>query len=150
LLLGWSHHSKNYAVIDTKYPYLKWQWIFCFWCIFFVFPLTPTIPVSNLTIYIWVTWLESYKKQELLTLHEHLGSPPVFGGVHVLFIFLVFCVVLWVCFSSCVLYAQCCQCLWIVHSWFPPLVFSNVYLARLLLWYCLAVLVDWLISKEKI
>ena len=51
LLLGWSHHSKNYPVIVTKYPYLKWQWIFCFLCIFFVFPLTPTIPLSNLSIY---------------------------------------------------------------------------------------------------
>jgi hypothetical protein len=25
----------------------------------------------------------SYKKQELLSLREHLGSPPVFGGAHV-------------------------------------------------------------------
>jgi hypothetical protein len=29
--------------------------------------------------------------------------------------------------SSCVLCTQCCQCLWIAHSWFPPSVFSNVY-----------------------
>ena len=42
---------QNYAVIVTKYPYLKWQWIVCFWCIFFFFPLTPTIPLSNLTLY---------------------------------------------------------------------------------------------------
>jgi hypothetical protein len=28
---------------------------------------------------------------------------------------------------SCVLCAQCCLCLWIVHSWLPPSVFSNIY-----------------------
>ena len=30
--------------------------------------------------------------------------------------------------SSCVLCAQYCKCLWIVHSWLPPSSFSNVYL----------------------
>ena len=34
-----------------------------------------------------------YRKQELLTLREQLGSPPVFDG-SVLLIFLAFCVVL--------------------------------------------------------
>jgi hypothetical protein len=38
-----------------------------------------------------------YKKKELLTLHEHLGSPLVFGGVCVAhlfsFLYCVFCVV---------------------------------------------------------
>ena len=29
--------------------------------------------------------------------------------------------------SSCVLCARSCQCLWIVHSWLPHSVFSNVY-----------------------
>jgi len=29
---------------------------------------------------IWVTRWVSYKKQELLTAREHVGSPPVFGG----------------------------------------------------------------------
>ena len=29
-------------------------------------------------LYIWVTWRVSYKRQELLTLREHLSSPPVF------------------------------------------------------------------------
>ena len=28
-------------------------------------------------LFIWVTWRVSYKKQELLTLHEHLSSPTV-------------------------------------------------------------------------
>ena len=30
-----------------------------------------------------VTWRVSYKRQELLTSHEHMGSPSVFGGVRV-------------------------------------------------------------------
>ena len=48
----------------------------------------------------------SYKKQELLTLHEHLSSPPVFDG-SVLFIFL-FCVCV---FLLCVFtfYVPCCD-----------------------------------------
>jgi hypothetical protein len=47
------------------------------------------------TVYTWVTRSVSYKKQELLTLHEHLSSPSVFfGGVLVAHLFLLFCVVL--------------------------------------------------------
>ena len=46
-------------------------------------------------LYIRVAWRVSYKKQQLLTLRDHLSSPPFFGvyfgGV---LIFLVFCVVL--------------------------------------------------------
>jgi hypothetical protein len=33
----------------------------------------------------------SYKKQELFTIREHLGSPEVFGGVRVAYIFCVVC-----------------------------------------------------------
>jgi len=42
----------------------------------------------------------------VLTLREHQGS--------VLFIFLGFCFVLcmWVWTSFCVMWAQCCECLW--------------------------------------
>jgi hypothetical protein len=29
------------------------------------------------------------------------------------------CIVLFCLTSSCVLYSQCCHCLWIVHSWLP-------------------------------
>ena len=46
-----------------------------------------------------VPWRVSYKKQELLTLREHLGLPPGFGG-SVLFIFLVFCIDVFVLFVS--------------------------------------------------
>jgi len=46
---------------------------------------------------IWITWRVSYKKQELLTLCEHLCSPLVFDGVRVAHS-LGFCVVLFVLF----------------------------------------------------
>ena len=57
--------------------------------------------------------LAGVRRQELLTLREHMCSSPVFGGVRVaqpLVLFVVFYLS-----SSCVL-CVCCQCLWIVHS----------------------------------
>jgi len=54
------------------------------------FPLSLPIPLSYLTVYISNT----YKKQELHVLREHLSSPPFFLVGSVLPIFLVFCVVL--------------------------------------------------------
>ena len=80
LLLGWSHSYKNYMVVITigltvtKYPYLKWQWIFYFLHRYFVSSITAKTFYQN-WLYIWVTQRVSYKKQELLTLHEHLSSP---------------------------------------------------------------------------
>ena len=56
----------------------------------------------------------SYKYQELLTIREHLRSPPVFGLSPCLLIFLVFCIVFFVCLCS-VSCVHCCPCLWIVH-----------------------------------
>ena len=41
----------------------------------------------------------SYKKQELLILREHLGSPPVFGGVHVAHLLSCLCCVVLLCFG---------------------------------------------------
>ena len=42
---------------------------------------------------LWLTWRVSCKRKELLTLREHLGSPPVLVG-SVLRILFAFCVVL--------------------------------------------------------
>jgi hypothetical protein len=64
---------------------------------------------------------------------ESSSLPPVVSTrTHVLFTFLgvclrivvsnTYCVVFFVCLflsTSCVLYTQCCQVLWIIHSWFP-------------------------------
>jgi hypothetical protein len=43
------------------------------------------------TYCIWVTRRVSYKKQELLTIREHLSSPLVFGGVRVAHLFSLLC-----------------------------------------------------------
>jgi hypothetical protein len=72
-------------------------------------------------------WL-SDKKQELLTLREHLSSLPVFGGVRVahLFIFLCCVFVLFV-FVLCLVYSMLplsLDCPLLIS----PTVFSNVYL----------------------
>jgi len=96
----WSHRYKNVTVVITiivvtKHPYLRWQWIFYFLRRCFLF----SIPANTFTEhdYIWITRRPSYK-QEPLTLREHLGLPPVFGGVRVANLLLVFCVVFFVLF----------------------------------------------------
>ena len=101
----------------TKYPYLKWKWIF--YILTYIFLLYHCQDFYRMWLYIWVTRWMSYKKQELFTLSEHLGSPSVFGGVHIAHLFSFLC-----CFllsSSCLLCTQSCLCLWIA-----PSVFSNV------------------------
>jgi len=50
-------------------------------------------------------------------------------------------------YLSSVLCAQCCQCLRIVHSWFPLRFFSNIYLSCVLCahcWHCLRIVHSWL------
>jgi hypothetical protein len=75
---------KNYTVvitiwlIATKYPYLKWQWIFYFLRICFLSSITAKT-IYRTWLYVWVTRQLSYMKQELLTLPGHLSSPPVFS-----------------------------------------------------------------------
>ena len=53
---------------------------------------------------IWITWLVFYKRQELLTLHEHLGSPLDLLAGSMLLIFSVFCDVLYYLFFFFALY----------------------------------------------
>jgi len=54
----------------------------------------------------WVTWRISYKKQELLTIREHLSSPLVFGNVRIADLLLVFCAV-FVCMFVCLRHVSC-------------------------------------------
>jgi len=63
-----------------------------------------------------VTLRVSYKRQELLTLREHLGSPPVFGGSRFL-VFVVVCVCV-ICFVLCLVYPMLSVSL-VVHSLSP-------------------------------
>ena len=90
-------------------------WLVCL-CLF-VIMVSKACFIVCFILTIWVTWQVSYKRQEMLTIHKHLGSPPVFGE-SVLLIFLVFCVVFFVLFV-CVLCSQYYQFLWIVYSWLP-------------------------------
>ena len=69
---------------------------------------------------IWVTLRMYYNKQGLLTVRERLGSLSICGGIRVAHHFSFLCCVMLFVFclsSSCVLCAQCCQNLWIVHRW---------------------------------
>ena len=96
---------------------------FPFYVDLFFLPLSPTRHLPDLAI--WIIWRMSSKKQEPVTLHYHLGSSPVFFVVdpcYSSFLFSVLCCDFFLLFSfsfSCVLCAQWCQCLWIVHSWLP-------------------------------
>ena len=49
---------------------------------------------------------------ETASLRENLGTPPGFGEIRVAHLILLCCALLSL---SCVLCAQCCQCLWIVN-----------------------------------
>ena len=55
-----------------------------------------------------------YKRQELITVHEHLDTFPVIGGVLVAHHFSFLCFVFFS--SSCVICIECCQFLWNNHS----------------------------------
>ena len=51
-------------------------------CWHFVFRIVPSSKISMTTIR-YIILSVSYKKQELLTLHRHLNSPPIFWlGLH--------------------------------------------------------------------
>ena len=75
-MIGWNHHCKHSTVVITKwltvtkYAFLKWQWTFSFIRRFFSFLFDQQT----------FTGLD-YEKQELLTLHAHLDSLPVFSWV---------------------------------------------------------------------
>ena len=72
--------------------------------------------ISNLPCYI-LSHHGSNIRQEMPTLREHLDCNPVFGWVRVSHHFSFLCCVCCLFLSSsCVLCAQCCQRLWIVHS----------------------------------
>ena len=46
-----------------------------------------------------ITWRMSYRKQELLTIREHMGSPSIFHRIRVAHLFMFLCFVLF-CFVS--------------------------------------------------
>ena len=73
---------------------------------------------------IWVAWRVAYKRQEQLTLREHLSSSQVFGRVCVAHLFrLLGCVVFFVLSYFLFLLAVFLDCPFL----FTPMGFSNVY-----------------------
>jgi hypothetical protein len=65
-------------------------------------------------------WQVSYKKQELLTFREHLGSPPIFGVVRVVHLLSCLCWVLFV-FILCLVWAMLpisLDCPFSISLWF--------------------------------
>jgi hypothetical protein len=90
----WSHCCTNSTVVITiwlsvtKYPYLKWQWIFYFLRIFLLLSITAK---TFTRLYIWVTRRVSYQKQELLTLRKHMSATRFLCGVFVAHLFSFSC-----------------------------------------------------------
>jgi hypothetical protein len=66
----------------TKCSYLNWQQIFYYLRRRFLFSIAAQ-DFYRTWLYIWVTWWVIYKKQELLTLREHLRSPSVFLSTNI-------------------------------------------------------------------
>jgi hypothetical protein len=73
--------------------------------------------VQHLLI-IWVKWWCLIRGKNCLPFTSTWVHPRILVG-SVLLIFFVFCVVYFFLYSSCVLCAQCCQCLCIVNSLLP-------------------------------
>jgi hypothetical protein len=74
----------------------------------------------------------SYKKQELLTLREHLGSPPVFFvGVHVGYLFSFMCCVLcvFVLFLMCPTLPVSLDCPFLIAPSFYPSGYSKSFVS---------------------
>ena len=72
----------------TKYPFLKWQWIFNFLRRFFFSFLYHYQDFYRTWLYTWSTRRVPYRKRELLTHLEHLVSSWFFVGSMLLFSFL--------------------------------------------------------------
>jgi hypothetical protein len=75
----WEFHNKFGDFVDCIYP--------------IELEIQDTTDILTYTSKLTVTWRFSVVKQELLTLPEHMNSPPVFSGVRVARS-LVFCVCL--------------------------------------------------------
>ena len=73
----------------------------------FLFPPSQTRLLSDLTT--WVTRRVSYKKQEILTIRDHLNSPSYFLVGSVVHVLIGFCVVFLVLFDFRSTYRMCLE-----------------------------------------
>ena len=91
LLLDCYTHYKVVITIwltVSKYPNLKWQWIFYFLRICFLSSITATTFTGLARIYEYTA--RSYEKQELLILPEHMSLSPVVCGIRIADNFMLF------------------------------------------------------------
>ena len=72
--------------------------------------------VTDKLYQIWVTYIVSYKKQELLTLREHLSLPSVFWWVGFAHLFSFVCVILLCVITFCSV--MCCNVHITNYVWF--------------------------------
>ena len=86
--------------------------------------------VQHLLI-IWVTWWCLIRGKNCLPFTSTWVHPRFLVG-SVLLIFFVFCVVYFFLYSSCVLCAQCCQCLCIVNSLLPLQLYRTFILSEMI------------------
>jgi len=82
-------------------PFVCTRALVLFMLFVFVCVHSGTQHVSTL----WLTWRVSCKRKELLTLREHLGSPPVFGGVRIAHLICLLCSV-----ASLFVFVMCLVC----------------------------------------
>ena len=84
----------------------------------FPFPLN----IYRTWLYLWVTRRKYYKKQGTVNPSLSPGFTPRLLVGSVLLIVILFCVVMCLfvlfVFVLCLFWKKCCQCLWIVYSWF--------------------------------
>jgi hypothetical protein len=128
LLLHRNYHYNNSTVVITnwliakKYSFLKWQLIFSLSRgIFLPYSITDKTFTGREYTNVWIPRQILYKKQELLTLWEHMSSSPIFwwGSSCSSFWFSV-CVCVCLSFSSSV----SLDCPFVIAL----SVFSNIYL----------------------
>jgi hypothetical protein len=125
LLVSWSHHFVNLTVVTmtwlTTMEYLchKWPHIYS--------PCRKHFPVRPHSIFItgFVTRLTRrvpLVEQELLTLSEHMSSPPVFSGVRVTRSLVVYVCFVDRCLSFCTFsFGQCVFCSSLIYGFRLPL-----------------------------
>ena len=80
-------YGRHHDLVD-RYEISIPQMTITFYVDYFLLLSLPRL-LPDMTVYTSITRV-SYKKQELITLREHLGSPPVFLVGSMLLIFLVF------------------------------------------------------------
>ena len=94
-------------------------------------PKHAVIPSKSLIKHVfelWVPWRVPYKRQELLTLREHMSSPLVFGGVCVAHLFSFLCCPITCLYVLCsVMWCLMAHVLFTLFVFFVSIVVCNIF-----------------------